>query len=59
LQYEDDYLKKLKENYSKEEIKEFLSKYRPFTPYHQKRLNILKKLLFDEDVKVEGLEWIM
>jgi hypothetical protein len=59
LQYESDYIKKIKENYTKDEIKQLLTSYKPFTKYHEKRVKLLKNILFDEKTFIEELEWIL
>lgn len=59
LQYEKEYYKKLKENFSDEEIKKYLSEYKPFNKYHRKRYLILKNLFFNEKADIKELSWIM
>ena len=59
LQYEKDYYKKLKQNFSDEEIKKYLSEYRPFNKYHEKRYLILRNLFFNNNCNIKGLSWII
>lgn len=59
LQYEKDYYKKLKENFTDEEIKKYLEEYKPFNKYHKKRYYILKNLFFNEKNNIKGLSWII
>ncbi len=59
LQYEKDYYKKLKQNFSDKEIKKYLNEYKPFNKYHKKRYLILKNLFFNELPDIKELSWIM
>ena len=59
LQYEKDYYKKLKQNFTDEEIKNYLQKYKPFNKYHKRRYMILKNLIFNEPSDIKELAWII
>ena len=59
LQYEKEYYKKLKENFSDEEIKKYLNEYKPFNKYHKKRYLILRNLFFKEKPEIKELSWII
>jgi len=59
LQYEKDYYKKLKQNFTDEEIKKYLQKYKPFNKYHKRRYMILKNLIFNEPSDIKELSWII
>ena len=59
LQYEKDYYKKLKQNFTSEEIKKYLNEYKPFNEYHRRRYLILRNLVFDENNYIKGLTWII